>query len=56
MRLYQNGVLVLPKVNPTMSQRNISYFGVKIWSKLPPEVPMAASVEKFKEAIYYISD
>ena len=44
--------LMVPRVNLTMSQRNIRYFGPKIWGKLSAETKGCQDLETFKKCIY----
>ena len=44
--------LLVPKVNLTMTQRNIRYFGTKIWNEIPQEIKVQPSLDLFKERFY----
>ncbi len=48
----QKGMLTIPRMNLTMGQRNIRYYGVKVWHSVPTEVQNEDSLDKFKKAIY----
>ena len=43
--------LVRPKMNLCIGQRNIKYYGVKIWHDLDPALKPMPSLDSFKDAI-----
>ncbi len=43
--------LAIPKTNLSLGQKNIRYFGVKIWEKIPMDIKMSRSLECFKKAM-----
>ena len=47
-----NKSLVLLRMNLLLGQRNIRYFGVKVWETVPNETKSADSLENFKNAIH----
>ncbi len=44
--------ILVPRVNSTMTQRNIHYFGPKIWIEIPLEIKTHPTLYQFKEQIY----
>ena len=51
-RSADDGSLAIPRINLMMGQRNIRYFGVKIWHNLDPQITSEGTLEGFKKAIY----
>ena len=51
-RASQKPTLVVPRINLSMSQRNLKYFGAKIWLEIPDDIKQSSSLEIFKENIY----
>ena len=47
-----NGKLTIPRMNLSMGQPNIRYYGVKVWHNVPPEIQKEDDLDKFKKAIY----
>ena len=41
--------LVIPKLNLTLAQRNIRYFGTKVWKSIPEDIKTAPSLKTFKK-------
>ena len=44
-----NDDLVLPKMNLSLGQRNINFFGVKVWQKITMKIKCETTLENFKK-------
>ena len=41
-------ILAIPRMNLSIGQRNICYFGVKIWKKVPDHLNTTENLDSFK--------
>ena len=51
-RSTQTDDLLVPRVNLSMTHRNIRYFGPKIWKEIPLDIRSQPTLDLFKEHIY----
>ena len=44
--------LIIPKFNLSSAQRNMRYFGVKVWGEILEDIKTLPTLNAFKDAIY----